>query len=356
MGIFRRGQVWWMGFTFQGKRIKRSTETRDKKLAEKIYHKVMAQIAEGKWFDVDEGGKRTFLELAERYESMEFKELKSWRSVESYLKQIKEFFGPLTVSQINPVVIEDFKQLRKAAGDLPSTVVRKLTILKRIFNLARKRWLWVKDVPPIEMPAKADRKRLRYLSFAEYHVLLEKLEPWLRGPVIVAAWTGFRRSNVLNLKRSQVSISSRTISLDASETKNGEHLIIPVASPALEAIKEAMRVAHLNSPYVFCKADGQPFYPMEVQRAFKDALAKAEIGDFRFHDLRHCFASWNRQAGVDLDTLADLMGHKDTRMTRRYAHIGPKHLADAVAQLEKSYLDFGTISEQSKEKELRFSP
>ena len=50
---------------------------------------------------------------------------------------------------------------------------------------------------------------------------------------------------------------------------------------------------------------------------------------FRFHDLQHWFASWNRQ-GVDLDTLADLMGHKDTRMTWRYAHIGPAYLASAM--------------------------
>jgi len=356
MGLYKRGQVWWMRFTYQGKCIKKSTETKDKKLAEKIHHKVMAQIAEGKWFDVDEGGKRTFIELAERYESTEFKELKSWQSVESYLKQVKEFFGPYTVSQINPALIEDFKQKRKSTGDQPSTIVRKLNILKRIFNLAKKRWMWVKDVPSIEMPANADRKRLRYLSFAEYHKLLDKCETWLRGPVIVAAWTGLRKGNILNLRRSQVNIFNRTISLDGSETKNGEHLIIPVATPALEALKEALKVAHLNSPYVFCTTDGKPFYPMEVQRDFKDALTKAEIEDFRFHDLRHCFASWNRQAGVDLDTLADLMGHKDTRMARRYAHIGPQHLADAIVQLEKSYSEFGTILEQSNKKELRQSP
>ncbi len=79
----------------------------------------------------------------------------------------------------------------------------------------------------------------------------------------------------------------------------------------------------------------------------------SEIEDFRFHDLRHCFASWNRQAGVDLDTLADLMGHKDTRMTRRYAHIGPKHLAHAISQLEQSYGEFSTNLAQSKEKGLQ---
>jgi hypothetical protein len=74
----------------------------------------MTQIAEGKWFDVDEGSKRTFLELVDRYESTEFKEFKSWRSVESYLKQLKEFFGPYTLSQINPALIDEFKQQRKS--------------------------------------------------------------------------------------------------------------------------------------------------------------------------------------------------------------------------------------------------
>ena len=72
--------------------------------------------------------------------------------------------------------------------------------------------------------------------------------------------------------------------------------------------------------------------------------------DFRFHDLRHCFASWNRQAGVDIDTLADLMGHKDTRMTRRYAHITPVHLKNAVSLLEKSYQSSVTIQSQSQKK------
>jgi len=356
MGLYRRGQVWWMRFSFNGRQIRRPTETADRKLAERIYHKVMGQIAEGKWFETDEASRRTFLELADRYEKREFQGLKSWKSVKSYLKQLKDFFGPYAVSQINPALIEDFKQQRIDAGDQPSTIVRKLNILKRIFNLAKKRWMWVKDVPAIEMPAKADRKRIRHLSFAEFHALLEVCEPWLRGLVIVAAWTGLRKGNVLNLKRDQVNIFNRTISLDGSEMKNGEPLIIPIATPAYEVLREAVKVPRIDSQLVFCNADGKPYTSMQVQRAFKEALMKAEIENFRFHDLRHCFASWNRQAGVDLDTLADLMGHKDTRMTRRYAHIGPAHLARAISQLEKSYGEISTKLAQSKEKELQLAP
>jgi len=107
-------------------------------------------------------------------------------------------------------------------------------------------------------------------------------------------------------------------------------------------------LTYLKSPYVFCENDS-PTHKRNVQRDFKKALKQAGIEDFRFHDLRHCFASWNRQAGVDIDTLADLMGHKDTRMTRRYAHITPAHLSRAVGLLEKSYSEFIMILSQSKE-------
>ena len=104
-----------------------------------------------------------------------------------------------------------------------------------------------------------------------------------------------------------------------------------------------MKVVHLDSPFVFCyQEDGRRYNKRIIQRAFKKAVERARIKDFRFHDLRHCFASWNRQAGVDIDTLADLLGHKDTRMTRRYAHITAGHLRSAVSQLESSYCESST--------------
>ena len=368
MGLYKRGQVWWMSFAYKGRLVRKSTETGDKRLAEKIHHKVMAQMTEGKWFDIDEGSRRTFEELADKYESTEFKELKSWVSVQSYLRGLRKFFGTYKLSEITPALIDDFKQMRRAEGVTPATIVRQLNIIKRMFNLARKRWMWVKEVPAFEMELRADRKRLRYLSFEEFHRLQGSCEDWLKPIVTVAAWTGLRQGNILNLKRSQVNLFARTISLDGTETKNGEHLIIPVAGPAFEVLKDAMRITRINCPFVFCKPDGAPFYKMEVHRGFKEARRKAGIEDLRFHDLRHCFASWNRQAGVDIDTLADLMGHKDTRMTRRYAHIGPVHLASAVGKLEESYRAFNeslglrpslghcTITAQSNEKGATVTP
>ena len=186
-----------MSYNNQGRRFRESTETSNKALAQKIYHKTKIDIAEGKYFEIEEGSKRTFAELAEKYERQVFKELKGWKSSQSYLNQLKEFFGPHLVSKINTPLIDDFKQFRKSQKVKPATINRQLNILKRIFNLARKRWQWIKDTPLIEMESKSDSKRLRYLSFEEYNNLLSFCDQWLKEIVIVAAFTGLRLGNEL---------------------------------------------------------------------------------------------------------------------------------------------------------------
>lgn len=296
--------------------------------------------AESKWFVTLPGENKTFMELAIKYENGPFRETKSWQSVQGYLNGLKEFFGPYALSEITPALIDEFKQKRKGEGVKPATINRQLGIFRRMFSLARKRWMWIKEIPVIEIEAKADQKRVRHLSFDEYHRLLACCDEYLKPIVIVAAWTGLRQGNILNLKREQINLFERIIALDGKETKNGENLVIPIAGPAFDALKDAIKTSHINNPYIFHKGDGTPYKKWNIHKKFKKAAREAGIEDFRFHDLRHCFASWNRQAGVDIDTIADLLGHKDTRMTRRYAHIAPVHLRKAVESLERNYQEF----------------
>jgi integrase len=309
------------------------------KVIDEHFERFRVQI-ESKWFERSPQENKTLMELAVKYETGAFKETKSYQSVQSYLNGLKEFFGPYTLSEITPALIDEFKQRRKADGVKPATINRQLTIFRRMFNLAKKRWMWIKEIPVIEMEAKADHKRVRHLSFEEYHKLIAYCDGYLKPIVIVGAWTGLRQGNILNLKREQINLFERTITLDGKETKNNEYLKIPIATPALEALKEAMRIPHINSPYVFCSRDGSLYKKWNIQKRLKKALKVAGIDDFRFHDLRHCFASWNRQAGVDINTIADLLGHKDAKMASRYAHIAPVHLKKAVESLERSYQEF----------------
>ena len=95
--------------------------------------------------------------------------------------------------------------------------------------------------------------------------------------------------------------------------------------------------ASFAQPYVFCKAKGEPF--KDVNSSFATALKKSGIPHFRYHDLRHTFASWLVMKGVDIRTVQELLGHKDLRMTMRYAHLAPDHMKRAVEILDTPDMD-----------------
>ncbi|MDN3512520.1 MAG: site-specific integrase [Candidatus Jettenia sp.] len=266
MGLYKRGLVWWMRFTYKGQQVRKSTETTDKRLAEKIYCKVVNQIAEGKWFEVDEAGQRNFRELVEKYETQVFKELKSYQKNRCYLNQLRDFFGTYRLSNITPALIDDFRQMRKGQGVTSTTINRQMSMLKRIFNLAQKRWMWIKEMPLVEMEPNADNKKTRHLSFEEFHKLLEFCDAWLRDIVIVAAWTGLRRENVVKLRKVQVNLLVKEITVDGMEIKNGETLRIPIAGPAYEVLASLIINDKTNSPYVFRDEEGKPYNPKKVYK------------------------------------------------------------------------------------------
>ena len=116
-------------------------------------------------------------------------------------------------------------------------------------------------------------------------------------------------------------------------TKNGERREIPIS----ETVKNVLQglVRRLDVPYVFYEtSSGRPY--RNVQRSFNSALKRAKIRDFRFHDLRHTFASHLVMAGVDLTTIRELLGHKTLTMTLRYAHLAPSHKVKAMEVLNET--------------------
>jgi len=350
VGLYKRGTVWWMALTCSsGKQIRRSTETGDKKLAQKILAKVQTKITEGKWFDRLPGESKKFSELAEKYENGEFKQTKSCQNTQSYLNQLKEFFGEYTLSGITPVVIDEFRSKRRSDGVKPGTIKRQMNIFKAMLNLA-KRWQWIAEVPSVGAEKDSDVKRIRHLTFQEYHKLLECCDDWLRDIVVIGAWTGLRQKNALHLTRTQVNLSSKTVLIESAEMKNNDNLGIPMAGPAYVVLKRAMKVSRLGTPYIFCTEDNRPHHKQKVHRHFREALKKAGINDFRFHDLRHCYGTWLADSGADIYTIARLLGHKDIRMATRYTHITTARKTDVVDTMERRYQEFITnLSQGAKE-------
>lgn len=346
MGLYKRGHIWWMRFTYKGRVIKRSTEVKDRKLAEKIYHKVMSEIAENKWFERLPGEKKTFRELMEKYlieYSTRNKAPSTHRRDKSLAAHLLNTFGNLTLSEITPKQIAEYKTRRRKEGAAPKTVNDELKLMGHAFNLAIKEWEWVKENPVSRVSKeRVNNQRDRWLTYEEEQRLLENSPEWLRQIIIFALNTGFRRSEIINLQWQQVDLFRKTITL--LEQKNRSKDTLPFNAKVYEVLKERAKLRHIKSSYVFYNANGNRIDGDNLSRVFRNAVKRAGIQNFRFHDLRHTFATRLVQSGVDIYTVQKLGRWKCISMVQRYAHHYPESLRYGVEVLEKNT---GTILEQS---------
>ena len=342
----KRGKTWWIRIKRDGKLIERSTGTKSKELARKIEIKVLNEVVEGKW--LFEAKRRKLSEMIEKYESEHTSRKKHQARDRSIFKHLKSYFGEDRLLQDIERDISGYEDYRASQDIMPATIVKELSLLKRMFNIAIKKWRWTRDNPVslIEMP-EVKNERVRYLSTDEYNRLLNALQDertpnWLMPIVVIALNTGLRLSNLLSLKWSQVNLFSRLILIEGSEMKNKESVGIPLTQEATETLKELQKVKQVDGFVFHCK--GKRIYPDRLQKAFKKVCKIADITDFRSHDCRHSFASFLRQRGVDLHTISKLLGHKDTRMTLRYSHLSVENLREAISVLDKGGQKGGHLS------------
>lgn len=344
MGLYRRNdsQSYWMTFRVKGKKIYQSTGTSNKKLAQKIYAKILLEIHENRWFQY-QVGKKTLKEMIERYDKNYTANKTYYQKArdKSIFKHLYAHFGEDCALEEIEYLIGDYELQRRAKGIKPATVVKELGLLRRMFNVARKQWKWKMPNPvsEIELP-KVDNGRIRYLATEEYRKLFADLdkaeERWLKPFVTIALETGLRLSNLCNLTWSEVNMFNRIISVSGEKMKNRDHIGIPISESAYETLREQQKVRCI-SDHVF-HHDGKKLYPVKVQRAFRRVIASAGIKDFHFHDLRLSFASSLVQSGVNIYAVQKLLGHKDGRMTQRYAHLSIENLRSAISKMKNGYV------------------
>lgn len=142
--------------------------------------------------------------------------------------------------------------------------------------------------------------------------------------VLLAMNTGLRRGELLSLRWSDIDLPNRMLTVRAEQAKSGKQRHVPLNDEA-HAVLVRWQSRGTNQDRVLRVRD--------IKTAYKAVLDAADIENFRFHDLRHHFASKLVRAGVDLNTVRELLGHADMTMTLRYAHLCPKTLAAAVAKL-----------------------
>ena len=334
MGLVKRGDVWWMYFTYQGQQVRKSTGTGERRLADAILSKVKVQIIEGQYFEKAVAQSHTFTELMDRYEQEHVLRKLRHRGVKGYMNNLRAFFGDRTLADITPKLIVAYKNKRYEDGKAPATINRELANLKKAFNLALREWEWCHQNPVTRVSMeKENNKRDRWLSEEEENQLLIACAPWLHDLVTFALHTGMRMGEILELTWRGVDFTRRTVTVLRS--KNGERRTIPVNETVLRVLKEKAKVRSLASDLVFCSKAFTPMESGHLRRSFRLALSKAKIEEFHFHDLRHTFATRLVQRGIDLYKVQQLLGHKSPIMTQRYAHHYPESLRDGVEILDR---------------------
>ncbi|MDP8296838.1 MAG: site-specific integrase [Candidatus Orphnella occulta] len=329
MGVFQRGNIYYIDYYASGKRV-RETIGPNKKLAEKILCKRLAAVTENKHLDIRKRKKIKFSEFADQYFELHSKpNKKSWKSDIANIKRLKSSFASRYLYDITTVNVEKYK-IARADQVSPATVNRELACLKHMFNKAIE---WNKtDNNPVKKVKlfKENNKRTRYLEKEEIEKLLGNCSGYLKPIVIVALNTGMRKGEILSLKWHDIDFRHSIINL--YETKNSEKREVPMNEMAKTALIKVRKQP--NSPYVFCRANGEII--KDIRKTFFTTLKKSGIVNFRFHDLRHTFASQLVMCGIDLNTVRELMGHKTLDMTLRYSHLSPDHKKHAVDILGKN--------------------
>lgn len=154
---------------------------------------------------------------------------------------------------------------------------------------------------------------------------------YLKPAVLLAKNTGMRKGEMLALKWSDIDLTHHFIYVRSATAKGEKHRKIPLNRTATDTMKNWKKQAH--PVYVFSIENDEPL--KDLKNSWGGVVKRAGIRGFRWHDLRHDFASRLVMSGVDLNTVRELLGHSSITTTLRYAHLAPEHKAAAVAKLDR---------------------
>ena len=209
-----------------------------------------------------------------------------------------------------------------------STVNRCRALVRAILLRAGDEWEWIDNAPKVKL-FREPPGRERSITVEQAEALLRELPAHQRDVVLFTLATGLRQSNVLRLEWSHVNLESGHAWVDADQSKNCRPIAVPLNLKALEVLR---RQIGKHPARVFTYA-GRPLDRANTH-AWQKALKRAGIENFRWHDLRHTWATWHRQSGTPTHELQRLGGWRTSVMVERYAHLAPDHLATAANRLD----------------------
>lgn len=322
MPIFKRtnGKNWIIQVTLpDGKRIQQSAGTDDKKQAQELHDTLKAQL----WRESKLGEKpkyswqdaviRWMTEQAHKRSLIDDQRIFNW---------LHEHLHGVALESITKTKIEQLKQVKIDTGVSNATVNRMLALVRSVLNRAEKEWEWIEKAPHVRL-LQEEQGRVRWLTFEESERLLAELPSHLAAMARFTLATGLRASNVSGLEWSQIDMQRRCAWIHADQAKGKKSIAVPLNNDAMAVIRAQIGK---HPEFVFTYR-GNPISGQQSTKAWWKALKRAGIENFRWHDLRHTWASWHIQNGTPIHILQELGGWTDSDMVKRYAHLSPMHLS-----------------------------
>lgn len=319
MSLKKRGNTWHIHFvTPSGKRVRCAAGTANKTQAQELHDKLKAEA----WRVDKLGEKPSYTWDDAVYKFLLETQHKATHKDDIYrLRWVQQFLRGKILHEIDRELIGRIGEI-KAREASPSTANRILAVIRSILRKAMLDWEWIEKVPRIRLYKEAKR-RIRWLTPEQVKTLLAELEPHQRDLMLFALTTGLRQGNVLKLEWSQVDMARHVCWIHPDQAKARIAIHVPLNSAAMDVLTRQIG-KHPQRVFSF---RGKPIAWANT-KSWRDALKRAGIENFRWHDLRHTWASWLAQQGTPLNVLQELGGWESETMVRRYAHLAPAQLME----------------------------
>lgn len=255
------------------------------------------------------------------------------------LRWLHPYLNEKWLDEIDQKLINRIKAEKAATGVANGTVNRMLAVLRAVLRKAAMEWEMIDKAPNIKL-MKLSATRIRWLSKDEALRLLQELPEHLADMAEFSLATGLRAANVKELSWSQIDLARRVAWIHPDQAKAKKAIPVPLNETAVQVLRRRFGI---HDEWVFT-FKGKPIVQHNT-KAWTKALKRAGITEFRWHDLRHTWASWHVQNGTSLAELQQLGGWASYAMVLRYAHLAPEMLANAANNI-------GTILTQPKESQL----
>lgn len=317
MSLYKRGGIWWIRFTApNGRRIRKSTGTEDKDAALEFHDRLKAdlwrvkKLGERPEYTWNDAVVKWLKEKSHKASLDKDKEIFRW--VDPYLNGVK-------LSKIDRALLDEIQEA-KLDDSTHATANRYMAQLRAVLRRAAYEWDWLDKVPKVPMYT-LNNKRIRWITPEEAERLISFLPEHQAVMARFALATGLRQRNISYLGWEQIDLQRKVAWIHPDQAKAKKAIGVPLNTTAIEVLRKQIGK---HNQYVFVYQD-KPVWNVST-KAWYRALKKAGIENFRWHDLRHTWASWHVQSGTPLNILQELGGWSTVEMVQRYAHLSSEHL------------------------------